>query len=279
MLKTNKVTRKALIYGALAIIATLCLFPYIWLLSSSFKPEVKIFIIPPEFIPKPLTIKNYYDAFTLSPLLRWLLNTTYITLIVVIGGSFVASMAGFAYSKLRFPGSNVLFLIPLCAMMIPNEVIIIPLFRIWSKLHMIDHYIPLILPNIIGAGGMFGVFLFRQFYLSVPYELVEAAKIDGCTPFGVYYKVMLPLSQSPLATLAIFNFMSTWNDFLDPLIYLNSPEKYTLSLGLKLYSDMSGVLWGQLMAACVVATLPLAIMFFIAQRKFIESVALTGLKS
>jgi len=279
MLKANKIMRKVWVYILLGIIAFICLFPYVWLLSSSFKPESKMFVIPPELIPNPFTIQNYIDAFTLSPLLRWLMNTIYITLIVVVGGSLVASMAGFAYSKLRFPGSSVLFLIPLCAMMIPNEVIIIPLFQIWSKLHMIDQYLPLILPNIIGAGGMFGVFLFRQFYLSIPNELMEAAKIDGCTTFGIYFKVMLPISQAPLATLAIFNFMYTWNDFLDPLVYLNSPEKYTLSLGLSLYADMSGVLWGQLMAACVIATLPLVIMFFAAQKRFIESVALTGMKT
>ncbi len=279
MPRTNKLIRKTILYVLLGIIATICLFPYVWLLSSSFKPESKMFVIPPELLPSPFTIQNYIDAFSRSPLLQWFFNTTLITLIVVVGGSIAASMAGFAYAKLRFPGSSALFLIPLCAMMIPNEVVIIPLFKIWGMLDMIDKYPPLILPNIIGAGGMFGVFLFRQFYLSIPYELVEAAKSDGCTPFGIYFKIFLPLSQAPLATLAILSFISTWNDFLDPLVYLNSPNKYTLSLGLKLYSDMSGVLWGQLMAACVVATLPLAIMFFIAQKRFIESVALTGMKS
>ena len=279
MLKTNRIASTTLTYVLLGIIAIVCLFPYIWLLSSSFKPETKIFIIPPQILPDPFTIVNYIDAFMTSGLLRWLLNTAYITIIVVIGGSIVSSMAGYAYSKIRFPGSSLLFLIPLCAMMIPNEVIIIPLFQIWSKLNMVNQYLPLILPNIIGAGGMFGVFLFRQFYLSIPYELVEAAKIDGSTPFGTFFKIFLPLSQSTIATLAIFNFMNTWNDFLDPLIYLNSTQKYTVALGLTLYSGMNGVMWGQLMAACVVATLPLTVMFFIAQSKFIESVAVTGMKN
>lgn len=279
MLKTNNISKITLTYLLLGIVAAFCIFPYIWLLSSSFKPETKIFTIPPEIIPNPFTIRNYVEAFTQSSLLRWLLNTAFIAIIVVGGGSVVSSMAGYAYSKIRFPGASFLFLIPLCAMMIPNEVIIIPLFKIWSRLGLVNQYLPLILPNIIGAGGMFGVFLFRQFYLSIPYELVEAAKIDGCTPFRTYLRIMLPMSQSTLATLAIFNFMYIWNDVLDPLVYLSDTNKFTLALGLKLYSDMSGILWGQLMAACVIATLPLTVMFFIAQSKFIESVALTGMKS
>lgn len=278
MLKT-KTGKKVFLYTILCLIGMLCMFPFVWLLSSSLKPEARIFAVPPQLIPNPFTLKNYVDAVTLSPLLRWLGNTALITLVVVLGGSIVASMAGFAYAKLRFPGNSLLFLIPLCAMMIPNEVIIIPLFKIWGGVSLINTHVPLILPNIVGAGGMFGVFLFRQYYLSIPNELVEASRIDGCTPFGAYRSILLPMSQSPLATLAIFNFMYAWNDFLDPLVYLNSSEKYTLALGLQLFSDLTGVLWGQLMAACVVATLPLVIMFFIAQNKFIESVALAGMKS
>lgn len=266
-------------YIFLGIIGMICIFPYTWLVSASFKPETKIFIIPPEFIPNPFTIENYVQIVRGSPIVVWMINSAKITLIVMFLGSLTASMAGFAYSKLRFFGSTFLFLLPLCAMMIPNEVIIVPLFKMWSLLGAINTHVPLITPNIIGVGGMFGVFLFRQFYLSVPMELCEAARIDGCTPFGIFFKIMLPLSTSPMATLAIFNFMNTWNDFLDPLIYLNSTEKYTIALGLSLYQDFEGTHWGQQMAACVLATLPLIIMFFVSQKKFIESVALSGLKT
>jgi len=278
MLKTKHIPTIAL-YAVLCVIGLVCIFPYAWLFSAAFKPEAKIFVIPPRLIPDPFTLINYSYIFRYSPIIQWMLNSTKITLTVIVCGSLIASMAGFAYSKLRFPGASFLFILPLCAMMIPNEVIIVPLFRVWSSLGFINTHVPLITPNIVGVGGMFGVFLFRQFYLSVPGELCEAARIDGCTPFGIFFRIMLPLSVSPLATLAIFNFMQTWNDFLDPLIYLNSPEKYTVSLGLSLYSDIEGKNWGAIMAACVVSTLPLIIMFFSLQKKFIESVALSGMKS
>lgn len=269
---------KIFLYLVLAFIGIICIFPYAWLLSASFKPESQIFKVPPELIPSAITVKNYVDMFISSPVLDWMWNSFYITVTVVILGSLVSSMAGFAYAKLKFRGSGLLFLLPLCAMMVPNEIIIIPLFKVWSKLGFINTHLPLIMPNVIGVGGMFGVFLFRQFYLSVPSELCEAAKVDGCTPFGIYFRIMLPISQSTLATLAIFNFMNAWNDFLDPLIYLNSTDKYTISLGLGLFTDMSGTIWGQMMAACVISTLPLIIAFFIAQKQFIESVALSGVK-
>ena len=278
MLKTKTFNHLSL-YGLLCIIGLVCIFPYLWLLSASFKFESRIFVIPPELIPRPFTLINYIEIFQVSPIITWMLNSFKITLIVISISSLLASMAGFAYSKLKFPGSSFLFLLPLSAMMIPNEVIIVPLFRIWSALGFINTHIPLITPNIVGVGGMFGVFLFRQFYLSIPSELCEAAYIDGCTPFGIFFRIMLPMSVSPLATLAIFNFIYTWNDFLDPLIYLNTIDKYTISLGLTLFEGFQGKQWGQIMAACVISTLPLIIMFFAAQRKFIESVALSGMKS
>ena len=278
MLKNKHITTLVL-YGILCLLGIVCIFPYAWLLSASFKPESKIFVIPPRLIPDIFTLENYVYIYEYSPIVQWMINSTKIVLIVIVLGSIIASMAGFAYSKLKFPGASFLFLLPLSAMMIPNEVIIVPLFRVWSSLGFINTHVPLITPNIIGVGGMFGVFLFRQFYLSVPGELCEAARMDGCTPFGIFFSIMIPLSVSPLATLAIFNFMQTWNDYLDPLIYLNSPEKYTVSLGVSLYEDIEGKHWGAVMAACVISTLPLIIMFFSLQKKFIESVALSGMKS
>lgn len=265
-------------YLILSLICLVMVFPFIWLLSSAFKYERNIFVIPPQLIPNPVTFENFVGVFRDTKFLKWMINSTYIALIVVVCGSLVASMAGFAYSKLRFKGRSFLFLLPLCGLMIPNEVILIPMFKMWTWLGAINTHIPLILPNIVGVGGMFGVFLFRQFYMSIPSELCEAATIDGCSPLRVYTQIMLPNSQSPLVCLAIFNFSAVWNDYLNPLIFLNDSDKYTVALGLSLFTDMTGVLWGQLMAACLMATLPIVIMFFIAQDKFIESVALSGMK-
>ena len=279
MRKNNKFFGRAFWYLVLTVICILMVFPFFWLISSSLKLEKNIFILPPQLIPKPATFENYIAALKESKFLTWFWNSLYITVIVVLCGSFVSSMAGFAYAKLRFKGRSLLFMLPLCAIMIPNEVILIPMFKMWAWVGSINTHIPLILPSIVGIGGMFGVFLFRQYYLSIPHDLYEAAILDGCTPLGTYFRIMLPVSQSPLVCLAIFNFSATWNDYLHPLIYLNSTDKYTLALGLSLYTDMSGVLWGQLMAACTMATLPIVILFFIAQDKFVESVALTGMKT
>lgn len=278
MLRMTK-KQKIVLYTILILIGAVCVFPFLWLVSASFKPEVQIFAFPPKLIPDRVVFSNYPAAFDQTALGNWLFNSLYITVIVVVVGSFTASMSGFAFAKMKFPGSSLLFLLPLCAMMVPNEVIIVPLFKVWGALNLVNTHVPLILVNIVGVGGMYGVFLFRQFYLAIPTELCEAAKLDGCTPFGTYWRIMLPISQSTIMTLAIYNFMNTWNDFLDPLIYLNTTEKYTIALGLNLYKDMTGTLWGALMAACVLATLPLIIMFFFAQDKFIESVAVSGMKN
>lgn len=278
MLRMSK-KQKFFLNAILIIIGAVCIFPYLWLISSSLKPEAQIFVFPPRLIPDKVVFTNYPQAFEQTPLSNWLFNSLYITLIVVLVGTFTASMSGFAFAKIKFKGSSLLFLLPICAMMVPNEVIIVPLFKLWSALGFVNTHVPLISVNIVGVGGMYGVFLFRQYYLSIPTELCEAAKLDGCTPFRTYWKVMLPISQSTIMTLAIYNFMTTWNDFLDPLIYLNTTEKYTIALGLNLYKDMTGTLWGALMAACVMATVPLIVMFFIAQDKFIESVAISGMKT
>lgn len=274
----KRVSKKMLWYLLLIPVAIIMTFPFFWLLSSSLKLERNIFTLPPQLIPWPITFENYINVIRESKFLNWFFNSLYITLIVVFFGTLVSSMAGFAYAKLRFRGRSLLFMLPLCAIMIPNEVILLPMFRMWSWVGAIDSHLPLILPNIVGVGGMFGVFLFRQFYLSIPTEICEAASIDGCSPLGTFFRIMLPNSQSQIVCLAIFNFSATWNDYLNPLIYLNSSEKYTLALGLGLFSDMTGVMWGQLMAACVMATLPIVIVFFFAQNQFIESVVLSGVK-
>ena len=168
MQKIKKNAWKIWWYLILSLICLVMVFPFIWLLSSSFKFERNIFVIPPQLIPRPATLQNFVGVFRDTKFLKWMMNSTYIALIVVVCGSLVSSMAGFAYSKLRFRGRSFLFLLPLCGLMIPNEVILIPMFKMWTWLGAIHTHIPLILPNIVGVGGMFGVFLFRQFYMSIP---------------------------------------------------------------------------------------------------------------
>lgn len=278
-MKFRRMASNAAIYLVLGAVCFVCVLPFLWMLSSSFKQESKMFIYPPQWIPNPIVPQNYANVFEHMPMLSYMWNSFKITIIVVILCALVATMAGFAFAKLDFPGRSVFFLLPLCSMMIPNEVIIIPLFKIWSALGFANTHVPLIVPHVIGAGGMFGVFVMRQFYLSVPSDLCEAAKIDGCTPLGTYWRIFIPLSGSGIATISIYNFMNAWNDFFAPLIYLSNAKLYTVPLGLALFSDSQTVRWSELMAASVIATAPLMVMFFFAQRKFMESLALSGMKS
>nr|WP_270172466.1 carbohydrate ABC transporter permease [Paenibacillus sp. SYP-B4298] len=254
------------------------LVPFLWMLSTSFKEPQSIFTYPPQFIPETFRLQNYVEVFERIPFHRFYFNSVYIALIVVLGTVFFASLAGYAFAKIPFTGRNAVFLVLLSAMMIPHEVTAIPMFLFMRELGWIDTHLPLILLPIFGAGGVFGIFVMRQFFISVPTELEEAAMIDGCSRFRIYAQIMLPIAKPGLATLTIFTFVTVWNEFFDPLIFINTRELMTLPLGLSLFTDEVGTAWHHLMAATVMATVPLLIVFFLAQKRFIEGVAMTGLK-
>ncbi|WP_414811924.1 carbohydrate ABC transporter permease [Paenibacillus algorifonticola] len=254
------------------------LVPFLWMLSTSFKEPQDIFTYPPKLIPTAFRLQNYVDVFQLIPFQRFYFNSVYIAFIVVLGTVFFASLAGYAFAKIPFKGRNIVFLVLLSAMMIPHEVTAIPLFLFMRELNWIDTHLPLILLPIFGAGGVFGIFVMRQFFITVPTELEEAAMIDGCNRFRIYAQIMLPIAKPGLATLTIFTFVTVWNEFFDPLIFINSRDLMTLPLGLSLFTDEVGTSWHYLMSATVMATVPLLIVFFLAQRRFIEGVAMTGLK-
>ncbi|WP_139994952.1 carbohydrate ABC transporter permease [Paenibacillus paridis] len=266
------------VYAVLSVIAFIMLVPFLWMLSTSFKEPQDIFTYPPELIPSTFRFQNYADVFQLIPFHRFYFNSVYIAFVVVVGTVFFASLAGYAFAKIPFKGRNLVFLILLSAMMIPHEVTAIPMFLFMRELNWIDTHLPIILLPIFGAGGVFGIFVMRQFFITVPTELEEAAMIDGCNRFRIYAQIMLPIAKPGLATLTIFTFVTVWNDFFDPLIFINSRELMTLPLGLSLFTDEVGTSWHYLMSATVMATVPLLIVFFMAQRRFIEGVAMTGLK-
>lgn len=274
--------RKALsalgVYGALTAISLVMLVPFLWMLSTSFKEPQAIFTYPPQLFPTTFKWENYMDVFTLIPFERFYFNSVYISLVVVAGTVFFASLAGYAFAKIPFSGRNIVFLVLLSAMMIPHEVTAIPMFLFMRDLNWIDTHLPLILLPIFGAGGVFGIFVMRQFFITVPTELEEAAMIDGCNRFRIYWQIMLPIAKPGMATLTIFTFVTVWNEFFDPLIFINSRELMTLPLGLSLFTDEVGTSWHYLMSATVMATVPLLIVFFMAQKRFIEGVAMTGLK-
>lgn len=265
-------------YLGLLAVSLLMIVPFFWMVSTSVKDETKVFQFPPQWWPDPLRFDNYSKVFETQPFHLYFFNSLYIATLVTVGTCLCASLAGYAFARLNFPFKNVIFLVLLSSMMIPTEVTAIPLFIWMSNLNLANTHFPLIVPPMLGAGGMFGVFMLRQFFITMPADLDEAAKIDGCTPWGIFWRIMLPQATPALAALSIFTFLHSWNEFFEPLIYLSSKELYTLPLALSLFTDQSGTQWHLLMAASVMATVPLLTVFFFAQRRFIEGVALTGLK-
>ncbi len=261
-------------YGVLSVVSLIMIVPFLWMINTSFKDSTKIFTF--QFIPDPFRWKNFLDVLEKTPFHLFYFNSVYIAILVTVGTIFFGSLAGYAFAKLTFRGSSILFLCLLSTLMIPVEVITIPLFILMGDLGLINTHVPLILIPILGPAGVFGVFVMRQFFLLVPKELEEAAKLDGCSYFRIYWNIMLPLAKPAIATLTIFTFLTSWNEFYEPLIYINSKELMTLPLALALFTDEVGTRWELLMSASVMATIPLLIVFFFAQKQFIEGVTMTG---
>ena len=281
-MKTKKTRRRVALFArylVLSAVALFMLFPLIWMVSSSFKDITKIFEYPPKMLPRPFKPENYLEIFRVQPLFpRYFWNSFYIAVVVTAGTCVIASLGGYAFAKIRFPFSDGIFLMLLSAMMIPTEVTAVPLYEWFTKLGLINAHIPLILPAIFASGSMFGLFLMRQHFLTIPNELVEAAKIDGCSQPKIFFSVMMPMSKSALSTLCIMTFLNRWNEFFEPLIYLNSSKLYTLPLALSMLSDGQTTEWSLIMAASVLASIPLLVVFFAAQNKFIDSIAMSGIK-
>ncbi|MHB0877085.1 MAG: carbohydrate ABC transporter permease [Anaerolineae bacterium] len=271
--------QRAAIYLIVTGGAVVLLVPLLWLLSSSLKPTGRIFVFPPEWIPNPVEWRNYSRVWEAIPLLLFLRNTLTITFFSVLGTCLSASLVAFGFARVRFPHRDAIFLIVLSTMMIPGQVTLIPTYILFRVLKWIDTFLPLIVPAFFG-GGAFNIFLMRQFYMRLPLELDDAARIDGCSSFGIYRRIVLPQSRPVLGVIAIFGFLGHWNDFFGPLIYLNSTNKYTLALGLNLLRTLKyGTTdWGVLMAASVMISLPCMFLYFVAQRYFIQGIVFTGLK-
>ncbi|MCC3373572.1 carbohydrate ABC transporter permease [Cohnella sp. REN36] len=250
--------------------------PFLWMLSTSLKEPGVVFEVPPKWIPETIIWDNYRLVLMESNLLNGFLNTLAVTLPPTFVGLFASALAAYAFGRMQFPGKNVLFLALLATMMIPGVVLMVPSFIIYKYLGWIDSWKPLIIPGMFGAAGT--VFFLRQFFKTIPSELEDAAKIDGLTPLGIFLRIMVPLSKPALATQAIFGFLGGYNDYMGPLIYLNSPEKYTLQLVLATFQDNYNAEWTLIMAGSVIALIPTIILFFFAQKYFIEGIAMTGMK-
>ena len=267
-----------LTYLILVVFAVITLAPLAWGVSTSLKSNADVFRYPPQWIPQDPQWSNYLDTWNLVPFARYYWNTLYMTVLIVVGQLITSSMAGYAFARLRFPGRDMVFLLYLASLMIPGQVIMIPIFLMVKELGWIDSHLSLIVPSLAGP---FGTFLFRQFFLGIPEDLVDAAKMDGCTPLGTYWRIFMPLSKPALATLGVFTAMNCWNSFLWPLILLRTPELYTVTLGLGMLRGLNPFApqWEILMAGSVTALLPIVVVFLLAQRYFVEGIALTGIKA
>lgn len=267
--------KKIFFHIFLFIICTFMIVPFLWMLSSSLKSQFDIAKMPPVWIPKPPQWSNYIELFKGQPMLKFILNSIKITVSVVIGQLFFSSLAGYAFARIKFKGRNVLFFIYIGTLMIPAQITLIPMYILISRIGLLDTHFPLIVPGFFYA---FGVFLMRQFYLSLPVELEEAAEIDGCNPFQTYWRIMMPQVKPALATLGVFTFMNTWNDLIGALIYLTSVEKFTMTLGLALFRGVYSTKWNYVMAGSVISIIPILTVYFVGQKYFEEGITLSGLK-
>lgn len=260
-----------LIFGAITMV-----IPFLWMLSTSFKAPGQTFVYPPQWLPDPVVAENYPNMWRALPFARFFLNSVKIASLATIGQLITCSMGAFAFSVLKFRGRDALFLGLVATLMVPYQVTLIPTFILFSKIGWVGTHLPLWVPAF--WGGAFGTFLLRQFYLTIPMDLAESARIDGANIFQIFRHIYLPLSLPAMATLAIFTFMWSWNDLLNPLIYVSELDQLTLTVGMSLFQNQYGGKWTLMMAGAVVSILPILLIFFMAQKYFIRGIAMTGVK-
>lgn len=251
------------------------LFPFLWTVSTSLKDISEVFTYPPRLSGKEWVWENYVKVWERYPFLDFFLNTVKITALVVIGQLLTSSMAGYVFARLKFRGRDAIFMLYLATIIIPVQVTVIPNFFLMKTYGLIDTHWSLILPGLVSA---FGTFLLRQFFQTIPAALEEAAKIDGCNPFGIYWRIFVPLSKPAMATLGIFICNGVWNDFYNPLIFINTTSKMTLTLGLATMQGLYSTDWPVLMAATTISITPIIVLFLLAQDLFVRGVTLSGLK-
>jgi multiple sugar transport system permease protein len=254
----------------------LFLIPFLWTVSTALKDNQDSFQFPPQWIPNPPLWENFAKAWTALPFNQWVLNTLFITVVTTVFGLLSGSLVAYGFSRFQFKGRGLLFGTMLATMMLPGQVTMIPVFMIWRELGAIDTFYPLTIPSLFG-GGAFNIFLMRQFFLTIPREYDEAAMIDGASPLRIWWRILLPLSGPVIATVAVLSFIGHWDEFNGPLIYLNTPEKYTVSIGLRMFQDSYGNETNLLMAASLIHILPTIVLFFAAQRYFMRGINLSGL--
>lgn len=268
--------KKITVYTLLILLMVMMLIPFIWMLSASVKTDREVFQMSPfRFIPEVPMWSNYVDIWTKIPFMKFVQNTTFLTIVVTFLQLFTSSFAAYSFAKLDFKYKNQLFLAYIATIAMPWQVYMVPQFIMMRNFGLNDKLLAMV---FLQAFSAFGVFMMKQFYMSVPDSLCEAARIDGMNEYQIYYKIMLPLSKPALSTLTIFTFVNTWNDYLGPLIYLKSPEKKTIQLGLKMFIGQYSSEYGLIMAGSVLSLIPVILIFILLQKHFVQGIASTGLK-
>jgi ABC-type glycerol-3-phosphate transport system permease component len=269
--------RNFILYAILIALSIIYLLPLYWMISTSLKLTGSEMVIPPQWIPDPIVWGNYVDIFVQVPLTLYIRNSTLITLTATIFGVLTASLAGYGFARLQFPGRNLFFTLCIASLMLPEIVTLIPEFILFRRIGWVNTFLPLIVPWSL-AGSSFAVFLFRQYCLTIPLELDEAARVDGAGTLRIWWSIIVPLSKAVLATLAILSFIHHWNEFLRPLIYLGRPELRTLAIGLRAFRGEYQLAWNYMMAVALIMLLPILVLFFMAQRQFVQGIVMTGIK-
>jgi multiple sugar transport system permease protein len=282
-MKETQLARKPFPWGTVATLlilfigAVLMIGPFLWIIQSAFGKTTEAFVLPPRWFPQNPSLENFQDVFDQVPYHQFMLNSIKLAVIVTVGQLLTCSMAAFAFARLRFPGKNILFLVLLSALMIPGQVTIVPLFILVRNLGLYNTHAALILPALINP---FGVFLLRQYFVTLPNELEDAARVDGANVFTIYWRIILPLSGPVLTTLAILTFVGMWNSYFFPLIMINSPELQVITVGLTLLRGQFGAgSLGTIAAALTMAIVPVLIVFLVLQKYIIRSIVSTGMKT
>jgi multiple sugar transport system permease protein len=269
---------RIIVYTLLFLCAIAFFAPFAWMVSTSLKPLNETMILPPVWIPSEIQWHNYRDALdAMGDFWRYTRNTLYICVLSVIGTVFSSALAAYGFSRLEWKGRDAVFVLCLATMMIPFPVIMVPVYTLFRYIGWVGTFKPLWVPSFLGSA--FNIFLLRQFFMTIPKDLTEAARIDGCGDFRIFLQIILPISRPALLVVALFTFMYTWNDFLGPLIYLTDQSQFTLSLALQAFqTKQGGSSWHHLMAASTVIIIPLVVIFFFTQKTFIQGITTTGSK-
>ena len=277
-MKTRKFIADFFTYLVLGLGSVIFLTPIAWLLSTSLKDNQQVFRMPPSLIPSPVLWENYREALTTSglPFGRFFLNSIVIVCLATIGAVISSSIVSYSFARVRWKGRDSLFFIVIMTMVIPAEVIIVPQFVIYNTIGWVDTYLPLVLPSVFGLP--FHIFILRQYMRGIPIEMDEAAEIDGCNRWSILWRIIFPQSKAAVLTIVIYSIQTHWNAFMEPLIYLNTMEKFTVTLGLSFFKGQFGTQWGLLMAASVMVVLPILLLFVVAQKQFIQGIVVSGVK-